>query len=629
MATDSNPRGSLADADLYRLVNQVPAVLWSVNRDLVFTASMGAGLATLGLEPGQVIGVSLWEYFHTTDETFPPLAAHLRALEGHSSTYETPWEGKVFLTRTEPLRDDAGNIVGAIGTAHDVTAQKQAESWLATVLRCIGDAVIATDRDANIRLMNPIAEQLTGWSAAEAMGRPLDDCLHLISGRTRERVQSPARQVLASGGAVGLANGTILIHRNGDERLIADSAAPLVADDGSVEGVVIVFRDVTTEHQLEREANKAQRLESIGVLAGGIAHDFNNMLAMISANTSLLRARLLPEPRVDQALDDTEQACRRATGLTQQLLTFARGGAPMRAVVSLAELVRETVGFATHGTAVRVSIDIDADLWPADVDEGQISQAIGNLLLNACEAMPDGGTVHVEACNREVSSGEPLPVTPGRYVELHVRDTGPGIDPSIIDRVFDPYFTTKASGSGLGLASAYSVARRHDGHLRATSTVGEGSTFSLLLPASDRTAVATTAYVPPAPQATRRVLLLEDEDLLARAFAALLEELGHECVAVPDGAEAVDAYVRARADGTPFELAILDLTVPGGMGGVKTLAALREVDPDVVAIAASGYATDPVMAHPARAGFSGVLRKPFTADELAEALDAVLRESKS
>jgi nitrogen-specific signal transduction histidine kinase/CheY-like chemotaxis protein len=390
-------------------------------------------------------------------------------------------------------------------------------------------------------------------------------------------------------------------------------------------GVVLVFRDQTEQRRLEEEAQKVQRLESLGILAGGIAHDFNNLLTGISGNVSLARVTLPPSEPAVARLVEAEKAVVRARDLTQQLLTFSKGGAPVRKTASIGEVILDSVGFALTGSAARCEVSVPDDLWAVAVDEGQINQVLHNLILNADQAMPMGGVIRVKAENVDVGERHPYPVAPGRHVRITVEDTGTGIHPEHLPRIFDPYFTTKQKGSGLGLSISYSIIRRHSGYIFVKSELGAGTTFYLYLPASRPEAPRVPKTEPAIPRGEGRVLVMDDEDIVASVAKAMLEHLGYQVEVTRDGAEAIEAWRRAHHGGKPFDALLMDLTVAGGMGGLEAVRRIRDEDPGVRAIVSSGYSSDPVMSQHERYGFCGVATKPYRIDELALVVSAACR----
>ena len=501
---------------------------------------------------------------------------------------------------------------------------------LAVTLRSIGDGVIATDAKGRISLVNRMAEALTGWPQEEALGRPLEDVFHTIDETTREACENPVAQVLRTASTVSLRKHPLLIARDGAERVVAETGAPIHARQGEVVGVVLVFRDITEVRQAEEELQKSQKLESLGLLAGGIAHDFNNILTGILGNASASRLWGPLRPEIEQLIGEVEKASLRARDLTQQLLTFSRGGAPVKKPTSLREIIMDSAGFALHGSSSRCRFLVPDDLWYADVYPGQISQVIQNLVLNADQAMAGGGTVPVEARNLTAQEVKGLPLKPDRHVEISVADTGIGIPDSHLGRIFDPYFTTKQKGRGLGLFTTFSIVRNHDGHIAVESQVGRGTTVRVFLPAGDQPAAADAA-APAAADALqgRRLLLMDDEEMIRTLASVVFRRIGCDVTVVEDGAAALRSYREALASGKPFDAVILDLTVPGGMGGLETLGNIRKIDPAARVLASSGYSTDPVLSECLQAGFAGMVPKPYRQEDLIETLARLLSSPRT
>ncbi|HVC19920.1 MAG TPA: ATP-binding protein [Vicinamibacterales bacterium] len=491
---------------------------------------------------------------------------------------------------------------------------------LAITLRSIGDGVVTIDTRGQIVMLNNMAEVLTGWSQAEALGKPLDAVLHVLDPDTHERLADPLVEVDGADHPDGRRQ-ALLRARDGAERVIERIATPLHDKDGVV-GMVLVIRDVTDATSLEQERLKASKLESLGILAGGIAHDFNNILMAVVGNLSLASMAAVDE-KTRKRLSEAEKACVRARSLTQQLLTFSKGGAPVRKTMAVGALLEDSSQFALRGANVKCEVAIPPDLWQVDADEGQMNQVINNIVLNAKQAMPKGGTVRVSADNLVIGPDDRpagFDQPDGRYVRLSIADEGTGIPEEIRRRIFDPYFTTKPKGSGLGLASSYSIIRKHDGCIGVESQVGVGTTFHIYLPVSAKQIRAVAAPQETMARGRGRVLLMDDEDVVRDVAGEMLQFIGYEVVAVADGRDAIETYKREMAAGRRFDAVITDLTVPGGMGGKDAVSALREFDPDVHAIVSSGYADDPVMAEFRRYGFRGVVAKPFTVKELAKVL---------
>ena len=401
-------------------------------------------------------------------------------------------------------------------------------------------------------------------------------------------------------------------------------AYPIFDDMGQVLMVVEHARNITDRKKMEEERLKFQKLESVGVLAGGIAHDFNNLLTSVMGNIYLAKTLAEAGGKLARRLEEAERAAKRAAGLTQQLLTFSRGGEPVRRSASIEELIRDTVSFGLRGSNVKCEISIPADIRPVHVDCGQISQVISNLILNADQAMLNGGIVTVSAVNAIVGQEESTSLSPGKYVKVSVRDRGAGIPDSDIDKIFDPYFTTKCKGSGLGLSTAFSIIKKHGGAITVDSRLGEGSTFHIFLPASDGD-VAEPVGEPAVPASEKgKVLVMDDEEIIREVAGEILVHLGYRAEFCKDGAEAIDIYGAARESGEPFDAVLMDLTIPGGMGGKETMRRLLEIDPEAKGIVSSGYSSDPILARHGQYGFRGVVLKPYDMGELERTLRQVI-----
>ena len=385
--------------------------------------------------------------------------------------------------------------------------------------------------------------------------------------------------------------------------------------------------DIAERKQGEKDRLVLSKLESTGILAGGIAHDFNNLLAVIVLNLELART-LPPGRKLTRHLEAAKETALMARGLTQQLLTFARGGAPVRKVTSLSGVIHESVRPALSGSRVRCEFSLAEDLWPAEVDEGQVGQVIRNMVLNAKEAKPQRGVVSVRAENVVVGSQENPSVPPGEYVRVSIADRGDGISKEVLPKIFDPYFSTKQRGDqkgmGLGLTICHAVVQKHGGAIAVESTVGAGTTFHIYLPASRKLSGEEEASVPKALPRHGRILVMDDEEGVREPFGLTLQQMGHEVELAKDGETAIEVYERAKGVGRPFDVVILDLTGMGGMGGQEAIRALLRIDPTVKAIVMSGYANDPVVLEHERHGFRGALKKPFNTGELHEIVFRVM-----
>ena len=510
--------------------------------------------------------------------------------------------------------------------------RKQAEKALAAekerlsvTLRSIGDGVITTDTEGTIVSINQVGEKLTGWSQAEAIGKSLEEVFRMVDERDRQSCENPVEKVMETREIVELADSAFLVARNGTERRIVDSAAPICDREGERIGVVLVFHDVTEKRRMEEELQNAQKLESLGALAGGIAQDFNNYLTGILVNIGLAKTYVAPGEEIFERLMAAHEASLRAKRLTQQLLMFSKAGALTKQRRSVSKVLEDMVSFTLSGSNVSYESRVPDDLCVVEFDEGQMSQALGNVMINAREAMPEGGTVEIEAQNVVVEEAQALSLPAGKYVKISVKDRGCGIARELLPKVFDPYFTTKEDGTGLGLAVTYSIVRKHDGYMDVESDLGIGTTVHIYLPVAEDEADGEGMETDwQALAGSGRILLMDDESIIRDATGRVLRGFGYEVTAARDGAEAIALYREASESGCPFAAVILDLTVRGGMGGQEAFEILRRMDPEVKAIVSIGYSDAPIIADFKEHGFCGVVIKPYAPEELGEVLREVV-----
>ena len=475
-------------------------------------------------------------------------------------------------------------------------------------------------QDGRFLYANPALGAIFGYEVRELVGRmgPLD----LIHPDDREAANAYARRCLEGdegGSPVLYCRG---LHRNG-EVIDCEVLQGAVAYRGkrAMTGTLV---DVTDLKRVEEELGRVQRIESLGVLAGGIAHDFNNILTAISANISMARMYGNLEEDISRMMEDAEKACIRARNLTQQLLSFATGGAPVRKAVSLVKILEENPQFALSGSNVRCDVSIPKDPWPVNADEAQVGQVVHNLVINAKQAMPEGGVIEIGAENVPPEALKNVPLEPGRYVRVTVTDHGVGIPDRHLPRVFDPFFTTKQKGSGLGLATSFTIVRNHGGHIQIDSEAGKGTTVRVYLPASDRASALEGPGERGARQSAGRVLLVDDEEPIRKSVSEALRRLGYAVALARDGAEGIRLYREACEGDGAFDAVLLDLTIPGGMGGKEAVRELLEIDPAARVIASSGYSSDPVMADYRSHGFCEAIVKPYRIDDLNETLRKVI-----
>jgi PAS domain S-box-containing protein len=598
-----------------------------------------ATLDLLGYTQKELVG---WPLEKLLAEESPFKERQLERLikEGELRNYETYYkakDGKTIpaLLSASVMKDEDNNISYIVCTGRDISELKKAEKalagekeQLAVTLRSIGDGVITTDTEGKIVLINKAAEKLSGWPQGEAIGNPFNAVFHIINEKTRMPCDDPVEKVLKAGIIIGFADHTVLISRDGKEKIIGYSGAPIRDKHSKIIGVVLVFRDITEKRKMENELLKAQKIESVGILAGGIAHDFNNILTGILGNISLAKTHAKPGDALFKKLAAAEKASLQAQDLTQQLLTFSQGGAPVKKTTSIAELLMDTAKFASRGSNTRCEFEISDNLSPVMVDEGQISQVINNLIINADQAMPDGGIIKVRAENIIVKAQQDPALKEGTYVKISLEDQGVGIQKEHLRKIFDPYFTTKQKGNGLGLAIVYSIIKKHDGYIHVESESGVGTTFSLYLPASDERCTVKDEKSEKTFRGKGKILVMDDEDIVLEVAGEMVTHLGYKVELVKDGSQVVETYSKATATGEPFDAVIMDLTVPAGIGGKEAIQKLMEIDPEVKAIVSSGYSNDPVMADFKKYGFRGVIAKPYRVEELSETLHKVIMGSE-
>lgn len=416
----------------------------------------------------------------------------------------------------------------------------------------------------------------------------------------------------------------VLLGRNGKE-IYGYLYADIIDYEGQKASLVTIM-DITERKNMEEDLLQASKLESLGILAGGIAHDFNNILTVISGNISLAKMIIDSEDEVSELINEVEQAAWQARDLTQQLLTFSKGGAPIKETASIQDLLRDTSGFVLRGSNVSCNYAIPEDLWTVSIDKGQISQVINNLIINADQAMPEGGVIILKAEN--CSEFSEASTQSGNYVKIDIIDAGMGIAPEDLPKIFDPYFSTKSKGHGLGLASSYSIIKKHDGHIKVSSIAGEGTTVSIYLPAFPEKKIRIKKAARQTLSGQGKILIMDDEQFIRDTLSKMLYSLGYTTETAANGQQAIYIYQQAIEAGNPYDAVIMDLTIAGGMGGKETVKKLLEIDPTARVIVSSGYSNDPVMADFTKYGFCGVLPKPYLLEGVNQVLHEVLSGTK-
>jgi PAS domain S-box-containing protein len=494
-----------------------------------------------------------------------------------------------------------------------------------TLLDASPDPIVVYDINGFPTYINPAFTDVFGWELIELEGRKID----FVPPESRQETDEMIELVLRGEGFTN--RETRRYTKDGRIINVSISGATFRDEKGQIAGSIINLRDITEKKIMEEELLKIRKLKSVGVLAGGIAHDFNNILAGILMNAQMALLKYARRQDISKYLSGIEEATQSAITLTSQLLTFAKGGEPIMKPMHIGQVIRNWADFASRGSGAKCEFDIADDLLPVEIDEGQMSQVIHNLIHNAEQAMSEGGIITVSARNLIISRSStktpPIPSLGEHYIEISIKDRGHGIPAENIPKIFDPYFTTKKNGSGLGLATTYSIIQKHKGTITVTSEVGKGTEFLIFLPITEK-AVRETE-IPEEKKnrivsATGRILIMEDEEMLRETLVEVLTAAGYDVESVSDGEQAVDVYQRALSAGTRFDAVIMDLTISGGMGGKQTIEKLLKVDPNVRAIVSSGYSNDPIMSNYREYGFAGVLAKPYKIEDVNKLLSRIL-----
>jgi PAS domain S-box-containing protein len=613
------------ELQLHVVLAQMPAALWTVDRDLTITTSVGGGLTALGLAPGQLVGTRLTDYLGTTDPAFEPLAAHLRALEGTSVSYGYEWQGRPYDVHIEPLEGAAGRVIGAIGLALDVTERKRAEAELRasqeryrSVVETALDAVVTIDEGSKILFANPASERIFGWTPAELAGRPLTT---LMPERLRSAHEAGFARYLESGRRTMSWQAVEFSGLRKDGREIPLEISFSESWQDAARRFTGIIRDVTerkvalTERKrLEEQLRQSQKMEAVGRLAGGVAHDFNNVLTAILGYGDLLLTRVVDE-ELRQHVEEIRRAGQRAASLTSQLLAFSRKQMlaprvldPNALVTDLQKMLRRVIG-----EDIVLVTDLAPDLWRVKADPGQLEHVVMNLAVNARDAMPDGGRLTIRTANAVLEGGSGLA---GPHVVLTVTDSGSGMDAQTRARLFEPFFTTKeqGKGTGLGLATSYGIVKQSGGEIVVESEPGSGTTIRVYLPSVDEEIESPISGDFPALRVggSETILVVEDEKPVGVLARKVLQANGYNVIQANGGEEALEAAARISG---PLHLLLTDVVMPG-LSGRELAQRLRAVRPELKVLYMSGYTDDAMMRHGLRDTQTFFLQKPFGLETL-------------
>lgn len=558
-------------------------------------------------------------------------------------TYEehitTPDGKRYFLSTKGAVYGEAGTVTGLFGIARDITDRILIEKALDERTRLL-DTLLANLPVGVFMVAAPSGTPLiANQKALEILGRGilpstsnenLTEVYEAYKVGTSERYPVEDMPIIRGmSGESTSVDDLLVVRPDGTTTLLEIFGAPVLDAAGHVWASLVCFQDITDRKEQEHEKLKIEKLESLGVLAGGIAHDFNNILTGIMGNISFAQMLLDANHKAFKPLSEAEQASLRARDLSLQLMTFAKGGEPVKKEISVQQLVNESVSLVLRGSNVKGIVDVADSIQTVEADEGQIQQVFHNIVLNATQAMPGGGTLNVSAHNVQLSGTNQLMLPAGAYVAISFADKGCGISGEDLKKIFDPYFTTKSAGTGLGLASVHSIISRHGGAVDVSSTVGHGTTFTIYLPSTGKhstqdpdAAIGKTS----GDHTGGSILVMDDEDIIRTLSAEMLEYLGYRVTTCRNGAEAITLYEAAGTSGPSFVAVIMDLTIPGGMGGKEAAQQILAIDPQACLIVSSGYSNDPIMADYRSYGFSGAISKPYTMAEFGTLLSTLLAD---
>ena len=623
--------------DLETAKNDIQAIFDSVGEGIQVLNSKGEIIAynkkmtsLFVMNEQNVIGKTCREAV-CADETDEKDCLFRMVRDMHKSVRVRSWmcRNRYYEIIGTPVFDKNGALQRVVILYMDTTRRRKSETALLEsedrfrdLFENATDILQSVDPEGRILVVNKAWRETLGYSEEEI---PSLNIFDIMDPDHTPQCQKNFEQILNDGQEFTCQ--TVFISKSG-QKISVEGRINCRFVDGKPMALRSAFRNVTEKLKMEKELRRAQKLESIGILAGGIAHDFNNLLTGILGNILLAQLKA-PEGDLANLLKNTENAAHRAQDLTRQLLTFSKGGAPVKETTSVIDIINDVVPFTLSGSNTTWSLTTEDNISPVDLDSGQFSQVIENLIINSDQAMPEGGTITIKLSNYSQDEQLSEILTGDKYIKIDIHDQGIGIAKEYLPRIFDPYFTTKKKGSGLGLATAYSIIRNHNGLLTVDSEPGHGTTMSIYLPSSTAKLPKKDTASPEMKMGSGKILIMDDDEIVRQVGVQMLTLLGYDAIESCDGDEALQKYQEALQSGSSFDVVILDLTIPGKMGGKETITKLLEIDPTVKAIVSSGYSNDPIMAEFQKYGFSGVVPKPYSLEKLGSTVYSLIATTEN
>lgn len=620
------------------LYDQTPVMLHSIDRFGTLVDVNSYWLKSMGYERSEVLGRKVIDFYSESSRRYA-LEVIQPAFFRDGFCKDVPFQfvkknGELLdvLLSASSERDAEGNVVRSRAVIEDITERKrseeqlrQSEQLIRSILDNVDEGFVLLDREYRVLSANRAYCRQNKAGDLDVIGRYCYDVARQYSRPCYEYGEGCViRHVFETGKPFQYVH--TLEDAKGEIRHVETRGFPLFDAAGNLTSAIKVIHDVTDHYRLEAEQIKMEKLEAIGALAGGIAHDFNNLLQGIFGYLGMARLAIDNKDEALAALEQAEKALGLSTKLTMQLLTFSKGGKPVKKRADIRQVIDNSAKFALSGSRCECQLQIAEDLWQAEVDEGQIGQVIQNIVLNAAQAMAEGGRIEISANNVQAPGTDlSSELAAGEYLAIRISDNGPGIPPQLLGKIFDPYYTTKTAGSGLGLATSYSIIRNHDGLINVHSETGQGTTFLVYLPAireeghgaPSEAAICVDEGVA---QKLGKILVMDDDQVIRDLAVLMIKALGHEVESAEHGEEAIRKYRQAVESGKPFDVVVLDLTIRGGMGGFETIHHLLEIDPGVKALVSSGYSDDSTFSKYKQLGFAACLHKPYSLKELKAAL---------